>query len=100
MSKKIIIIIIIIVIIILSSIGFYWYNQRKKISYTLSSTYNTPYPKKKFKYSEHVVTTHDINDVKENNYTNQSNSKKKVKFVETNDFIYYDPKEPPKNLRK
>ena len=39
-----------------------------------------------------------------NNYdpplTPKSIKKKKVRFIETEDFIYYDPDEPPRDLKK
>ena len=102
MSKKKIIIVIML-IIILSSIGCYLYNYRKKknnyIKFNQNNMANTilnSHNHTLYTEYEYPAKTHDMHI---NNIINLR-KEKKVRFIETNDFIYYDPEESPQNLIK
>jgi len=98
MPKKIIILILI--IIILSSIGCYLYNYRKKknnyIKFNQNNTISNSHNHTLYKEYTYPSKTHDMHVANIINLRKE----KKVRFTETNDFIYYDPEEPSQDLKK
>lgn len=78
--------------------GLCLYNFQKKRNYIEFNSDNTLHSKQESKHIDYPILTH------HNNITNlkqkRNKSKKKVRFVETQDFIYYDPQESPRDLRK